>query len=110
LSVTSFSPHQALAGKIYCLASLLLPDGRSLLAENCTRNILRGQTPESSESPVVLQASCTFLFQPDLEINHDADASLSSFCKWQSGINVNGSSASSDSGIAHHDNAILITG
>nr|CAB3220001.1 A disintegrin and metalloproteinase with thrombospondin motifs 6 [Phallusia mammillata] len=48
--------------------------------------------------------------QPGLEINHHADQSLNSFCRWQSDINVNESTGSSDFGLAHHDNAILITG
>ncbi|XP_069042089.1 A disintegrin and metalloproteinase with thrombospondin motifs 10 isoform X1 [Lepisosteus oculatus] len=49
--------------------------------------------------------------QPMLEINHHAGKSLDSFCKWQKSIlNRNGSGNSiPDNGIAHHDNAVLIT-
>ncbi|XP_013409605.1 A disintegrin and metalloproteinase with thrombospondin motifs 6 [Lingula anatina] len=43
--------------------------------------------------------------QPNLEINHHADKSLDSFCKWQKAINPK----SHEQGIAHHDNAVLIT-
>ncbi|XP_076815322.1 A disintegrin and metalloproteinase with thrombospondin motifs 6-like isoform X1 [Clavelina lepadiformis] len=48
--------------------------------------------------------------QPDLQISHHGDQTLNSFCRWQSGININGTSAASESGLAHHDNAVLITG
>ncbi|XP_055010162.1 A disintegrin and metalloproteinase with thrombospondin motifs 6 [Boleophthalmus pectinirostris] len=49
--------------------------------------------------------------QPNLEINHHADKSLDSFCKWQKSIlshHSNGNSIS-ENGMAHHDNAVLIT-
>ncbi|XP_041357696.1 A disintegrin and metalloproteinase with thrombospondin motifs 6-like [Gigantopelta aegis] len=46
--------------------------------------------------------------QKDLQINHHADRSLDSFCKWQRDINVNLTYKPGD-GIAHHDNAVLIT-
>ncbi|XP_067872497.1 A disintegrin and metalloproteinase with thrombospondin motifs 10 [Heterodontus francisci] len=49
--------------------------------------------------------------QPNLEINHHAGKSLDSFCKWQKSIlsrNGNGN-AIPDNGIAHHDNAVLLT-
>ncbi|XP_071118930.1 A disintegrin and metalloproteinase with thrombospondin motifs 6-like [Haliotis cracherodii] len=48
--------------------------------------------------------------QQGLEINHHADKSLDSFCKWQREINVNLNYTADDgTGIAHHDNAVLIT-
>ncbi|XP_008413365.1 A disintegrin and metalloproteinase with thrombospondin motifs 10 [Poecilia reticulata] len=50
--------------------------------------------------------------QPTLEINHHAGKSLDSFCKWQKTIQHRSSSygnAIPDNGIAHHDNAVLIT-
>ena len=54
-----------------------------------------------------------FFFQPNLEITHHADRSLESFCRWQQSINppVEGSVdiEPEDLGIAHHDNAVLIT-
>lgn len=50
------------------------------------------------------------LLQPNLVINHHADRSLDSFCKWQHMINVNNSENAPESGIAHHDNAVLLTG
>uniref|UniRef100_A0A7N5ZTY3 ADAM metallopeptidase with thrombospondin type 1 motif, 6 n=1 Tax=Anabas testudineus TaxID=64144 RepID=A0A7N5ZTY3_ANATE len=49
--------------------------------------------------------------QPNLEINHHADKSLDSFCKWQKSIlshHANGNSIP-ENGMAHHDNAVLIT-
>eukprot|EP00062_Callorhinchus_milii_P015591 gi/632966002/ref/XP_007899177.1/ PREDICTED: A disintegrin and metalloproteinase with thrombospondin motifs 10 [Callorhinchus milii] len=49
--------------------------------------------------------------QPNLEVNHHAGKSLDSFCKWQKSIlsrNGNGN-AIPDNGIAHHDNAVLLT-
>ncbi|XP_075302781.1 A disintegrin and metalloproteinase with thrombospondin motifs 6-like isoform X3 [Opisthocomus hoazin] len=49
--------------------------------------------------------------QPNLEINHHADKSLDSFCKWQKSILSHQSDGNSipENGIAHHDNAVLIT-
>ncbi|XP_051907800.1 A disintegrin and metalloproteinase with thrombospondin motifs 6 isoform X1 [Hippocampus zosterae] len=50
--------------------------------------------------------------QPNLEINHHADKSLDSFCKWQKSIlSHHGDSGNSipENGMAHHDNAVLIT-
>ncbi|XP_037548481.1 A disintegrin and metalloproteinase with thrombospondin motifs 6 [Nematolebias whitei] len=48
--------------------------------------------------------------QPNLEINHHADKSLDSFCKWQRSILSHHSSGSiPENGMAHHDNAVLIT-
>ncbi|CAH1774293.1 unnamed protein product [Owenia fusiformis] len=48
--------------------------------------------------------------QPTLLINHHADKSLNSFCKWQKSINPPPADSPEDNnGIAHHDNAILIT-
>uniref|UniRef100_A0A3B5MH38 Uncharacterized protein n=1 Tax=Xiphophorus couchianus TaxID=32473 RepID=A0A3B5MH38_9TELE len=49
--------------------------------------------------------------QPNLEINHHADKSLDSFCKWQRSILSHHSSGNSipENGMAHHDNAVLIT-
>ncbi|MED6282883.1 A disintegrin and metalloproteinase with thrombospondin motifs 6, partial [Characodon lateralis] len=49
--------------------------------------------------------------QPNLEINHHADKSLDSFCKWQKSILSHHSSGNSipENGMAHHDNAVLIT-
>ncbi|XP_033106788.1 A disintegrin and metalloproteinase with thrombospondin motifs 6-like isoform X2 [Anneissia japonica] len=44
--------------------------------------------------------------QPDLDINHHAEHSLSSFCNWQELNNVENAT---EDGIAHHDNAVLIT-
>ncbi|XP_043909676.1 A disintegrin and metalloproteinase with thrombospondin motifs 10-like [Protopterus annectens] len=49
--------------------------------------------------------------QPNLEIDHHAGKSLDSFCKWQKSImqhNGDGN-AIPESGIAHHDTAVLIT-
>ncbi|MGH0170528.1 UNVERIFIED_CONTAM: hypothetical protein FKN15_001033 [Acipenser sinensis] len=46
--------------------------------------------------------------QPNLEINHHADKSLDSFCKWQKTLNTQ-SQDSKASGIPHHDNAVLVT-
>uniref|UniRef100_H2YPL7 ADAM metallopeptidase with thrombospondin type 1 motif, 6 n=1 Tax=Ciona savignyi TaxID=51511 RepID=H2YPL7_CIOSA len=48
--------------------------------------------------------------QPGLEINNHAGISLGSFCEWQAGVNINATGDSSDSGLAHHDNAVLLTG
>uniref|UniRef100_A0AAY4DII0 A disintegrin and metalloproteinase with thrombospondin motifs 6 n=1 Tax=Denticeps clupeoides TaxID=299321 RepID=A0AAY4DII0_9TELE len=49
--------------------------------------------------------------QPNLEINHHADKSLDSFCKWQKSILTHQGDGNSipENGIAHHDNAVLIT-
>lgn len=49
--------------------------------------------------------------QPNLEINHHADKSLDSFCKWQKSILSHHSDGNTipENGIAHHDNAVLIT-
>lgn len=49
--------------------------------------------------------------QPNLEINHHADKSLDSFCKWQKSILTHHSDGNSipENGMAHHDNAVLIT-
>ncbi|KAM7076979.1 A disintegrin and metalloproteinase with thrombospondin motifs 6 isoform 5-T6 [Ciconia maguari] len=49
--------------------------------------------------------------QPNLEINHHADKSLDSFCKWQKSILAHQSDGNTipENGIAHHDNAVLIT-
>uniref|UniRef100_A0A3Q3W4D5 Uncharacterized protein n=1 Tax=Mola mola TaxID=94237 RepID=A0A3Q3W4D5_MOLML len=49
--------------------------------------------------------------QPNLEINHHADKSLDSFCKWQKSILAQHSDGNSipENGMAHHDNAVLIT-
>ncbi|XP_072353034.1 A disintegrin and metalloproteinase with thrombospondin motifs 6 isoform X2 [Scyliorhinus torazame] len=49
--------------------------------------------------------------QPNLEINHHADKSLDSFCKWQKSIlsHQNDGNTIPENGIAHHDNAVLIT-
>uniref|UniRef100_UPI00358F2B09 A disintegrin and metalloproteinase with thrombospondin motifs 6-like n=1 Tax=Myxine glutinosa TaxID=7769 RepID=UPI00358F2B09 len=49
--------------------------------------------------------------QPTLEINHHADKSLDSFCKWQHHINTQApeGNALPEHGVAHHDNAVLIT-
>ncbi|XP_061763783.1 A disintegrin and metalloproteinase with thrombospondin motifs 6 isoform X2 [Nerophis ophidion] len=49
--------------------------------------------------------------QPNLEINHHADKSLDSFCKWQKSILSHHSDGNSipENGVAHHDNAVLIT-
>ncbi|KAK7895515.1 hypothetical protein WMY93_020840 [Mugilogobius chulae] len=48
---------------------------------------------------------------PNLEINHHADKSLDSFCKWQKSILSHHSNGNSipENGMAHHDNAVLIT-
>ncbi|XP_037341407.2 A disintegrin and metalloproteinase with thrombospondin motifs 6 [Pungitius pungitius] len=49
--------------------------------------------------------------QPNLEINHHADKSLDSFCKWQKSIRSHHGDGNSipENGMAHHDNAVLIT-
>uniref|UniRef100_A0A4W4FE28 ADAM metallopeptidase with thrombospondin type 1 motif, 6 n=1 Tax=Electrophorus electricus TaxID=8005 RepID=A0A4W4FE28_ELEEL len=49
--------------------------------------------------------------QPNLEINHHADKSLDSFCKWQKSLLSHQDDGNSipENGIAHHDNAVLIT-
>ncbi|ETE69425.1 A disintegrin and metalloproteinase with thrombospondin motifs 6, partial [Ophiophagus hannah] len=49
--------------------------------------------------------------QPNLEINHHADKSLDSFCKWQKSVLSHQSDGNTipENGIAHHDNAVLIT-
>ncbi|XP_061553595.1 A disintegrin and metalloproteinase with thrombospondin motifs 6 isoform X2 [Phycodurus eques] len=50
--------------------------------------------------------------QPNLEINHHADKSLDSFCKWQKSIlshHSDGGNSIPENGMAHHDNAVLIT-
>lgn len=55
---------------------------------------------------------CVLWFlQPNLEINHHADKSLDSFCKWQKSILSHHSDGNSipENGMAHHDNAVLIT-
>ncbi|XP_002127703.3 A disintegrin and metalloproteinase with thrombospondin motifs 6 [Ciona intestinalis] len=48
--------------------------------------------------------------QPNLEISTHAGNTLNSFCEWQAGVNINSTGDSSDSGLAHHDNAVLLTG
>ena len=48
-------------------------------------------------------------FQPNLLITHHADKTLESFCKWQVTIKPTEGEDRIDRGIAHHDNAILIT-
>lgn len=57
--------------------------------------------------------SCVFcgVLQPNLEINHHADKSLDSFCKWQKSILSHHGDGNSipENGMAHHDNAVLIT-
>ncbi len=52
-----------------------------------------------------------FILQLNLEINHHADKSLDSFCKWQKSILSHQGDGNSipENGIAHHDNAVLIT-
>ncbi|KAM4710405.1 A disintegrin and metalloproteinase with thrombospondin motifs 10-like isoform 4-T5 [Discoglossus pictus] len=47
--------------------------------------------------------------QPTLEINHHAGKSLDSFCRWQKSIANRNGNAISESGIADHDTAVLIT-
>uniref|UniRef100_A0A674N568 ADAM metallopeptidase with thrombospondin type 1 motif 6 n=1 Tax=Takifugu rubripes TaxID=31033 RepID=A0A674N568_TAKRU len=49
--------------------------------------------------------------QPNLEINHHADKSLDSFCKWQRTVlsHHSGGNSIPENGMAHHDNAVLIT-
>ncbi|EPQ02559.1 A disintegrin and metalloproteinase with thrombospondin motifs 6 [Myotis brandtii] len=49
--------------------------------------------------------------QPNLEINHHADKSLNSFCKWQKSILSHQTDGNiiPENGIAHHDNAVLMT-
>ncbi|KAM6984903.1 A disintegrin and metalloproteinase with thrombospondin motifs 6-like [Aplochiton taeniatus] len=49
--------------------------------------------------------------QANLEINHHADKSLDSFCKWQRSIlsHHSGGNSIPENGMAHHDNAVLIT-
>lgn len=51
------------------------------------------------------------ILQPNLEINHHADKSLDSFCKWQKSILSHHGDGNSipENGMAHHDNAVLIT-
>ncbi|TNN22048.1 A disintegrin and metalloproteinase with thrombospondin motifs 10 [Liparis tanakae] len=51
------------------------------------------------------------LLKPTLEVNHHAGKSLDSFCKWQKNIQHRSSSGNAipDTGIAHHDTAVLIT-
>ena len=50
------------------------------------------------------------LFQPNLVINHHADRSLESFCKWQMKIKPSKEASNGkDQGIANHDNAVLVT-
>ncbi|KAL5016574.1 hypothetical protein ScPMuIL_006163 [Solemya velum] len=44
--------------------------------------------------------------QPNLKLSHHADQSLDSFCRWQKSINT---ANSNEQGIAHHDNAVLVT-
>uniref|UniRef100_A0AAZ3Q6Y1 A disintegrin and metalloproteinase with thrombospondin motifs 6 n=1 Tax=Oncorhynchus tshawytscha TaxID=74940 RepID=A0AAZ3Q6Y1_ONCTS len=58
---------------------------------------------------VVMCAVCSI--QPNLEINHHADKSLDSFCKWQKSILSHQGDGNSipENGMAHHDNAVLIT-
>ena len=57
----------------------------------------------------VMCAVCSI--QPNLEINHHADKSLDSFCKWQKSILSHQGDGNSipENGMAHHDNAVLIT-
>lgn len=47
--------------------------------------------------------------QPNLEINHHAGKSLDSFCRWQKSIVSRNGNAITESGIADHDTAVLIT-
>ncbi|XP_018110713.1 A disintegrin and metalloproteinase with thrombospondin motifs 10 isoform X1 [Xenopus laevis] len=47
--------------------------------------------------------------QPTLELNHHAGKSLDSFCRWQKSIVSRNGNAISESGIADHDTAVLIT-
>lgn len=51
------------------------------------------------------------VLQPNLEINHHADKSLDSFCKWQKSLLSHQGDGNSipENGVAHHDNAVLIT-
>ena len=75
---------------------------------NCVRLFFRFNSyyePECDHSVIAL-------FQTNLEINHHADKSLDSFCKWQKSIlSHQGGDGNSipENGIAHHDNAVLIT-
>ncbi|XP_048469866.1 A disintegrin and metalloproteinase with thrombospondin motifs 6-like [Rhincodon typus] len=88
-----------------------LPWGResikSALAELSTTDGVRGMEVSSVVFLVMLLSN----EEPNLEINHHAGKSLDSFCKWQKSIlsrNGNGN-AIPDNGIAHHDNAVLLT-
>eukprot|EP00106_Octopus_bimaculoides_P010008 XP_014777450.1 PREDICTED: A disintegrin and metalloproteinase with thrombospondin motifs 6-like [Octopus bimaculoides] len=49
--------------------------------------------------------------QPNLSITHHADRSLGSFCRWQKMINspIHSNVTQQNRGIAHHDNAVLLT-
>jgi len=48
--------------------------------------------------------------QPELTLNHHADLSMLSFCKWQSNLIANDDDNQMEFGSNRHDNAILITG
>lgn len=60
---------------------------------------------------VLVTNSIVSTLQPNLEINHHADKSLDSFCKWQKSILTHHNDGNSipENGMAHHDNAVLIT-
>ena len=65
----------------------------------------------NSISHVLAISGMHVVLQPNLEINHHADKSLDSFCKWQKSILSHQSDGNTipENGIAHHDNAVLIT-
>ncbi|XP_077866750.1 A disintegrin and metalloproteinase with thrombospondin motifs 6 [Saccoglossus kowalevskii] len=77
---------------------------------NIVANLYHDGSIGNSINIVVSRMIIIIVDQVNLEINHHADKSLDSFCKWQKSINpALDSKAVLEDGIAHHDNAILIT-
>ncbi|XP_014668657.1 PREDICTED: A disintegrin and metalloproteinase with thrombospondin motifs 6-like [Priapulus caudatus] len=81
-----------------------------LTVMNIVAKLYRHESIGNSVSIVITRLVLLTEDQPDLSISHHADRSLDSFCRWQSTINpAVGSKRKEDQGLAHHDNAVLIT-
>ncbi|XP_071953844.1 A disintegrin and metalloproteinase with thrombospondin motifs 6-like [Antedon mediterranea] len=73
---------------------------------NIVSGLYKDESIGNSVNVVVSRLILLIDDQPNLEIGIHAERSLSSFCNWQQLNNVQNATAD---GIAHHDNAILIT-